>query len=176
MEIRPLETDELDRVGEIDRSEPIAALYVQDGVRLEVREGDRSAPGWDPEGEGEHSVAAQRRWLRHLAGRGAVGLGAFEAGRLVGIGVVVPQLRPGIAQLAYLHVTNGRRARGIGRRLSDDLEQVAREAGAVSIVVSATPSLNTVDFYRRRGYEPMAAPLPELFELEPDDVHMEKAL
>jgi len=44
------------------------------------------------------------------------------------------------------------------------------------MVVSATPSLNTVRFYQRRGYRPMPEPLPELFALEPEDVHMEKDL
>ena len=44
------------------------------------------------------------------------------------------------------------------------------------MVVSATPSLNTVRFYQRLGYEPMAEPLPELLELEPEDVHMQKEL
>jgi hypothetical protein len=44
------------------------------------------------------------------------------------------------------------------------------------MVVSATPSLNTVRFYERRGFAPMAEPLPELYELEPEDVHMLKAL
>ena len=44
------------------------------------------------------------------------------------------------------------------------------------MVVSATPSESTVGFYRRRGFEPTAAPLPELLELEPEDVHLEKRL
>jgi hypothetical protein len=44
------------------------------------------------------------------------------------------------------------------------------------MVVSATPSLNTVRFYRGRGFEPMVEPLPELYDLEPEDVHMEKQL
>jgi hypothetical protein len=44
------------------------------------------------------------------------------------------------------------------------------------MVVSATPSVNTVRFYLRRGFEPMAEPLPELYDLEPEDVHMEKRL
>jgi GNAT superfamily N-acetyltransferase len=175
-EIRALEHHELDRVDEIDRTERIDALYVQDGVRLEVREGDWSAGRWDPGGQGEHSVAAQRRFLRGLVERGGVALGAFEGQRLVGIGVVLARLRPGVAQLAYLHVTDGRRARGIGGRLSDELEHIAREAGATSVAVSATPSVKTVDFYRRRGYEPLAEPFPELFELEPDDVHLLKRL
>ena len=56
------------------------------------------------------------------------------------------------------------------------LEDVARQAGDAELVVSATPSGNTVRFYLARGFEPMAHPLPELFELEPEDIHMRKAL
>ena len=44
------------------------------------------------------------------------------------------------------------------------------------MVVSATPSANTVRFYMGRGFEPMGQPLAELVEREPDDVHMHKAL
>jgi hypothetical protein len=44
------------------------------------------------------------------------------------------------------------------------------------MVVSATPSAHTVRFYQDRGFELMAQPLPELFEREPEDVHMRKAL
>jgi GNAT superfamily N-acetyltransferase len=174
--IRRLARAELGRVGEIDRSERIDALYVQRGDRLELREGDWSSPPWQPEGEGEHSVAGQREALRRYLDRGAITLGAFDGDRLVGIGVVVLHLRPGTAQLAYLHVSDGYRARGIGGRLSDELEEIARESGDTSMVVSATPSVNTVTFYRSRGFEPMAEPLPELYELEPEDVHMRKRL
>ncbi len=68
------------------------------------------------------------------------------------------------------------RAAGLGSRLSADLEVVARRAGDTEIVVSATPSENTVRFDLGRGYRPMARPLPELLELEPDDVHMGKVI
>ena len=61
-------------------------------------------------------------------------------------------------------------------RLCDELERIARADGATEMVVSATPSVNTVRFYLGRGYEPMAQPLRELVELEPDDVHMKKRL
>jgi ribosomal protein S18 acetylase RimI-like enzyme len=40
-----------------------------------------------------------------------------------------PHLRPGLARLTYLHVSHGYRARGIGGRLCDELERIAREAG-----------------------------------------------
>jgi GNAT superfamily N-acetyltransferase len=83
---------------------------------------------------------------------------------------------PAIAQLAFLHVSHDFRASGVGGRLSADLELVARRAGDTEIVVSATPSENTVRFYLGRGYRPMARPLPELFELELEDVHMGKVI
>jgi hypothetical protein len=41
--------------------------------------------------------------LQHYVDNGALALGALFRGRLVGIGVVVPHLRPGITQLTFLH-------------------------------------------------------------------------
>jgi GNAT superfamily N-acetyltransferase len=114
--------------------------------------------------------------LEHYVDTGGIALGAFASGRLVGIGVVVPHLRPGIAQLAFLHVSAPSRAAGIASRLSEQLDQIARTLGDSDMVVSATPSENTVRFYLHRGFQPMAEPLAELFELEPEDVHMHKAL
>jgi GNAT superfamily N-acetyltransferase len=111
-----------------------------------------------------------------LVSADSIALGSFDGGRLVGIGVVTLHVRPRVAQLAYLYVTDGYRARGVGGRLSDELEQIARDAGDTAMVVSSTPSRNTVRFYRGRGFEPMAEPFPELFELEPDDIHMSKDL
>jgi GNAT superfamily N-acetyltransferase len=173
---RPLVVADLARLGDIDRSERIDSLYVQRGSTLEKRAGDWSAAAWFGEGAGAHSVARQRaECQRHLAA-GAFAFGAFAGERLVGIGVVTPHIRPGISQCAFLHVSNGYRACGIGGRLSDELERVAREGGDTTIVVSATPSINTVRFYLGRGFAPMAEPLQEFYELEPDDVHMQKRL
>jgi ribosomal protein S18 acetylase RimI-like enzyme len=174
---RRLAVPDLKRIGEIDRTERIDALYVQRGTRLEARVGgDWSATPWLTEGDSEHSVAHQiAECERHLAA-GATAIGAFANERLVGIGVMRPHIRPQVAQLAYLHVSNAYRGRGIGAHLSDELERLAREHGDTTMVVSATPSLNTVRFYRGRGFEPMSEPLPELFELEPEDVHMSKRL
>ena len=161
---------------DIDRSEHIDVLYIQHGTQLEERRGDFDSPNWLTEGDGEHSYAEQQRHIEELLASGAIALGAFDGERLAGIGVLVQHLRPGIAQLAYLHVSNGYRASGIGRRLSEDIDRIAREDGDTEIVVSATPSKNTVRFYMARGYRPMAEPFPELFELEPDDIHLHKKL
>jgi GNAT superfamily N-acetyltransferase len=176
IEYRRLEPPELSRVGEIDRSETIDAVYVQRGAQLELRHGDFSSPPWDPDGTGEHSVRAVRAELAEWSESGAAALGAFDGNRLVGIGLVLPHLRPGVAQLVFLYVSAAERGRGIGGVLAGELEEIARDAGSTSLVVSATPSLNTVRFYRGRGFEPMEEPLPELLALEPEDVHMAKRL
>jgi GNAT superfamily N-acetyltransferase len=176
VEIRELARSELSRVGEIDRTERIDVLFEQHGTELVARRGNWSASAWDPDGHGEHSVDAQRRALVHYADAGGIARGAFSAGRLVGIGVVVPHIRPAIAQLAFLHVSKEFRAAGVGSRLVADLELIARRTGDTEIVVTATPSENTVRFYLGRGYRPMAQPLPELLELEPEDVHLAKLM
>jgi GNAT superfamily N-acetyltransferase len=160
IEYRRLAAEDLARIGEIDRTEPIDTLYVQRGRSLEERRGDFSAPAWFSEGEGEHSVAHQRvECERHLAA-GGIALGAFADGRLVGIGIVKPRVRPGVAQCAYLHVSNGYRATGVGGQLIGELERLARERGDAAMIVSATPSLNTVRFYLRRGFEPIPSRYP----------------
>jgi len=176
IEYRRLVSSELALIADIDRTEHIDALYVQRGARLELRRGDFSAPPWSHDGTGEHSIVGQEAALAKYVQEGAIALAAFDGKRLVGIGLVKLHIRPGIAQLAYLHVSHDSRVRGIGGRLSDEMERIAREAGNTSMVVSATPSLNTVRFYQRRGFEPMAKPLPELYALEPEDVHLQKSL
>lgn len=143
---RRLVAADLARICEIDRSERSETLYVQHGTELEERAGDWSAPAWSAEGEGEYSVAHQRAECERQLAAGGCALGAFAADQLVGIGIVTPYVGPGIAQLAYLYVSNGYRASGIGVRLSNELERIAHESGDTEIVVSATPSLNTVRF------------------------------
>ena len=151
-------------------------LYEQQGVRLLERHGQWDAPAWDADGDGEHSVAAKVSEADQYVEAGGVTVGAFANARLVGIGIVVPHLSPQIAQLAFLHVSARFRRTGIGSRLSDELDQIARDLGATEMVVSATPSANTVRFYLARGFQPTEQPVPELFRLEPDDIHMSKTL
>jgi GNAT superfamily N-acetyltransferase len=167
---------ELPRVAEIDRHERIEVLYEQRGTQLIERHGRWDAAEWDPDGTGEHSVAAKVREAEQYVDGGGVVVGAFADDRLVGIGIVLPHLRPQLAQLAFLHVSAPFRKTGVGSRLSDQLDQIARDLGATEMVVSATPSVNTVRFYLARGFQPTEDPLVELLQLEPDDIHMHKAL
>src|SRR5437762_1504390 len=89
---RRLVAADLARIGEIDRTERIDTLYVQDGARLEERAGEWSAGAWFSDGDGEHSVAHQRAECERYLAAGGVALGAFADERLVGIGIVVPHI------------------------------------------------------------------------------------
>jgi GNAT superfamily N-acetyltransferase len=176
--IRPMLSNELSRLGEIDRTERVTRAYVQEGERLIEQEVDWDVGPWSPTGgyEEPHSVPDQIGFCRWHMEQGASVFGAFDGERLVGIGLVTPHIRPGIAQLSYLHVSHGYRGRGLGRRLAAELERVAIAAGDTEMVVSATPTMRTVRFYMSCGYAPMAEPLPELYEKEPEDVHLSKRL
>jgi hypothetical protein len=52
------------------------------------------------------------------------------------------------------------------------LAERARALGASGLYISATPTRNTVDAYRRMGASVLARPDPDLLAREPDDVHL----
>jgi GNAT superfamily N-acetyltransferase len=173
---RRLARADLPRLSEIDRTERIEALYVQRGQHLERMEGSWSATRWSSDGDGAGSVGAKRAECEQLIDRGAVVLGAFDGSRLAGMGSSFPTSGRGSRNSHSCTSANGPRAPGIGRQLVDQLEHIARDAGDAAMVVSATPTENTERIYLGRGFAPLAAPLPELYELEPEDVHMSKRL
>lgn len=179
--LRPLTAADLPRLAEIDRTETIPAAYLQHGDRLEEITVNWQASPWDPDGDHEHSVAHEIAFCRSHLDRGGRLLGAFVAGpdgadTLAGVGLMTPEVRPGVAQLAFLHVSEPYRGHGAGRALVAALEQLARDSGAAQMVVSATPTKATVDFYQSFGFVPDADPLPELLALEPADIHLRKQL
>lgn len=169
---RWMEAAEVTRVGDIDRRERIRTGYRYSSGDLQRFDVNWDSPAWDKEGDGEYSVASYIKFCNgHLEGNGRL-YGAFEGDRLVGVGLVEHEIREGMAQLAFLHVSNGYRRQGIGRRISVELIGEAQKEGASRMYVTATPSGSAVGFYQSLGFRPTDTPLPELFELEPEDIHM----
>jgi ribosomal protein S18 acetylase RimI-like enzyme len=169
---RPLAASDLPLIGHIDRSEVIRVGYeARDGrlVRIDV---EWDSPDFLKDGDGEHSVAHQVAFCKRHMDAGATALGAFDGDRLVGIGVLTPEIRPGLAQLAYLHVSSPYRRMGIASTLTRALLSLARDRGACHVYVSSTPSRSAVDFYSSFGFRVVRDPIPELYALEPDDIHM----
>jgi GNAT superfamily N-acetyltransferase len=72
----------------------------------------------------------------------------------------------------YLYVSRSHRQQGIGRALFREAQAIAHARGAQALYISATPTENTVNFYRRCGAVVSTTPDPELYALEPDDIHL----
>jgi GNAT superfamily N-acetyltransferase len=167
LEVRSLALEELSRAAEIDVTEDGTTVLEQRGTGLSVRADTwsrrpRSAEGW---------AEFERHWRSFIPEDG-MALGAFEGGRLVGIATLRRGIRPGLDQLEALFVDRAHRRQGIASMLIDGIEAEAREGGAHSLYVSATPSESAVGCYVSCGFVPTDAPVPELLELEPEDVHM----
>lgn len=168
---RRLHRDEIGLLWTIDRRELVERIYdLRDG-KLVLRPDFFDIPGW-PTGEPEKAMPL----LEASFDRGGVFLGVFDGPRLVGAAVIdTRRLGPAsdLVQLSFLHVGRDHRGLGLGTELYEAAHRVAAEFGAAGLYVSATPSENTVDFYRRRGCSVTPDPDPELLALEPEDIHLE---
>ena len=159
MNVRRLEPSDADLVASIDRSEHVEVQYRIEGGRLvEAPVLMADIPAWDPDGSGEHSVASHIAFCRSVVADGAALFGAFDDdGEFMGLATVHPTFEPGLAWLATLHVSRAHRRRGAASALWDAGVALAREAGARSLYVSATPTGSAVGFYLGTG---AGSPIP----------------
>jgi ribosomal protein S18 acetylase RimI-like enzyme len=104
--------------------------------------------------------------------RNAIAIGGFDGEALIAIGILTPDIRPEMTQLAYLHVSREYRRKGIGTTITRQLLKRASALGSERVYVSSEPSESAVGFYKSFGFDLIAEPLPELYELEPDDIHI----
>ena len=170
-DVRALDLADIGLAAELDLGEAGDILFRQDGRDLVTYQRSWARPS----DIGDEMVEYLERW-RGIVRAGGTALGAFSGGRLVGIAVLRLDLEPGVAQLDGLYVDRAHRRAGVAETLSRRLEAVARQADASSMYVSATPTPSAVGFYRSLGYEPTDSPNPRLLALEPDDIHLRKAL
>jgi len=173
VEVRTLGIGDLGVLAAIDRSEHVDVQYsVEDGRLVERPVVMADIPPWDPVGDGPYSVAAEVAFCRQCLVAGAEFLGAFEGAELLGVAVVDGRFEPGLAWLAFLHVSRPHRRHGVASALWDAAIDIAMEAGARSMYVSATPTGSAVGFYLAQGCR-LADPVhPRLFAKEPDDIHL----
>ncbi len=171
MKIRKLERQEIRDLWSIDRAEVMDKLYYHEGDELVLRPEHHDVQGW-PAGEPERYGPI----LLDCFDRGGTFYGAFDGQRLIGamvlenrfIGRDKDQL-----QLKFLHVSRCNRKAGLGSTLFDKALRRARELGARRLYISATESENTVNFYLRRGCCVTNDVDAALYELEPEDIHLE---
>lgn len=169
---KELAESDLSRIAEIDRSEVIRIGYeVRERVLAEI-DVMWDTPNFIAEGEGEHTVAGEIEFCRSHMARNAIAIGGFDGEAFIAIGILTPDIRPKMAQLAYLHVSRECRRKGVGTAITRQLLERASALGSKRVYVSAVPSESAVGFYKSFGFDLIGEPLPELYELEPDDIHM----
>ncbi|MFZ5917913.1 MAG: GNAT family N-acetyltransferase [Chloroflexota bacterium] len=168
---RELVRDEIEDVWTIERNEVIQAVYYFERGALVLKQEYYDMRGWPP-GEDEKYTPI----LEACYDRGGWFYGLFDDGRLAGVAVLENRFigkHKDQLQLKFLHVSNPYRHRGLGRQLFDLAALEAQKRGAKGLYISATPSEHTIGFYLGLGCRLVAEPDPELFELEPKDIHLE---
>ena len=168
---RELIREEIERIWTIDRREVIENVFHLENGRLVLRPEHYDMQCWPP---GEPELYTPH--LYKSFDRGGWFCGAFDGATLVG--VAIPDNKfigrdKDQLQLKFLHVSRDYRGLGLGRQLFDLARDKARERGAKRLYISATPSEKTVNFYLMRGAVVTNEPDPDLFELEPEDIHLE---
>ena len=168
---RKLARDEVKGIWAIDRSEVIDRVYyLEDGI-LVLKPEHYDMRGWPP-GEG----AKYTPILEACYADGGWFFGLFDDHRLIGAAVLDSRFigtNGKRLQLKFLHISSPYRDQGLGKQLFDLAAIEARRRGAQKMYISATPSEHTIGFYLRLGCRVTLEPDPELFELEPEDIHLE---
>jgi predicted N-acetyltransferase YhbS len=108
--------------------------------------------------------------------RGGTFWGAFENSQFIGAAILESKFigaQRDTLQLKFLHVSHNYRRRGLGTKLFKLAVEKAKSLGARKLYISATPSENTINYYSRLGCALASEIDPELFKLEPEDIHLE---
>jgi GNAT superfamily N-acetyltransferase len=174
MEYHVLTRSEIAKFVDIERTESIDRVYYMRHGALVLEAEHWDVPDWN--------AAEKQRRIAELVetyDKGATFFGAFDGSLLVGLSVLDHNpLRSGVDRLnlAGMWVSHPYRGRGIGGMLFRLAAEEARERGAKAMYVSATPSENTIRFYTSLGCR-LADPVDShLYELEPEDIHLELTL
>jgi ribosomal protein S18 acetylase RimI-like enzyme len=171
---RQLARAEINKFTDIDRTETIRAIYRQSSGELLRENRHIEVPDWTEQDK--------QRYIANIEASydtGATIFGAFFGGKLAGMSVLEHQpVKTGKNRLnlAGLWVSSPYRKMGVGKTLFHLAAQEAQRRGAKSLYVSATESENTIHFYQKQGCVPATPVDPDLFEKEPEDIHLELIL
>jgi predicted N-acetyltransferase YhbS len=165
---------EIKEIWTIDRREVIEAVYYFEDGCLVLKPEFYDMQGWPP-GEAEKYTPI----LENCYDQGGWFYGLFDDSRLIGVAVLDGQFigrNKDQLQFKLLHLSSAYRHQGLGEQLFELAANEARTRGASHLYISATPSENTIGFYLNMGCTVTSEPDPELFALEPEDIHLEYKL
>jgi len=174
MEYKVLKREEIELIRNIDRSETINSIYYFDNGELKTKPVFFDMKGFPP-GKIDHIIKS----LYDLYDNGGVLFGAFdsESGTIAGITALENKFRGNerdTIKMDILFVSKPYRRKGTAKKLIEIVKEEVLVRGGKKIYVSATESKNTVEFYLSMGCRIASKSEidPELFEMEPEDIHM----
>ncbi|MDP9802942.1 GNAT family N-acetyltransferase [Acinetobacter calcoaceticus] len=172
MILRSLQSSEIDLIWQqISRRELITQMYIQNQQHLELVDCFFDVQHWD-----SYHLENDPPKLKQLYEQGSIFIGAFDAAeKLVGLSVVSNQIIADYSNaklLHYFYVDADHQGKGIGAKLMQAAKESAKQLGANQLYISATPSRRTVDFYIKHGAQPLRDPDQQLWQLEPEDIHL----
>ncbi len=171
MNIRELKRSEIEYIWTIDRAEIIENLYYLKNGVLALQPEYYDVRGW-PLGESEQYTPI----LMDCFDRGGTFYGLFQNETLIGVAILDNQFigtNKDQLQLKFLHISQAYRGQGLGKKLFKKAAAKAQTLQARRLYISATPSENTINFYLNLGCVIAKEIDPKLFELEPEDIHLE---
>ena len=175
IQYRQLDQDQVKFIKRIDRSENVEKVYYhRDGQLVLENESIIISNEW---WLNEEVIKTIQPRVESIAENGGYVLGAFDERKIVGICALDHRFfSKKRLNVDIFFVSRYYRGKGIGKRLMEMLKEEAQNRGAKQLYVSATPSENTVNFYLGIGFKVAKKVEPELFEREPEDIHMEMAI
>lgn len=171
---RQFTRSEVSHYWDIDRREVIDNIYYLVDGKLILKPEHYDVQGWPP---GERELYTPL--MLDCFDRGGWLYGLFDGDRLIAAVVLESKFigpHNDLLQLKALHVSCSHRDQGLGRYLFELAKEKARNLGARGLYISATPSEHTINFYLRLGCTVTQTPDPDLFALEPEDIHLECSL
>ena len=153
LEFTQLRSEDVERIGEVDRTERIDAKYraasVEGGRSLILKAAPVEPPRlytWTPQG----ILTRVLSWKPEVLQGGAM-FGAVERERLAGFAIVSQRRQDETCELVALFVDAALRGTGMGSRLFAMAEEAAYDRDARALFIASNPTVATVDFYLNRG-------------------------
>jgi len=171
MILRQLNREEIPSIFRIDRREVIHNVYHMRQGKLTLEPEFYDMQGFPP-GEPEKYIPL----MQACFDQGGGFLGGCDGDTLAGVVILANKWigsQHNQLQLEFLSVSAPYRKTGLGGMLFHKAVEMARQKGARKLYISATPSENTIHFYQHMGCRLAEEIDPDLFALEPDDIHLE---
>ena len=179
MKYRVMNTEEIFRIGEVNREEMVIAKYVAksdpsgfsiSAIREEI-DSPSETPHWSEKGIENRA----KSWKPALE-NGGFFYGAFNDDRLAGFVILGPKKWDDSGEIVALFVDKDQRRQGIASKLMKKAEEKAKEMGMNSLFLYSNPTESSVSFYLNNGYRIVGLISKEIVRSLPGDIVMAKKI